>query len=139
MEHGNWNYSENANSDLGAVSGSLLAVRIEEVLAKYWYDTEYNYIDKSDHKKAEESRARFRKWIDDNTKVFSNKMNKYEIHIGKALNANNLSETIPLQKIIITQEQLAVIEMFASQRKDAELNTIYKLNECEFRILPHLS
>lgn len=64
-------------------------------------------------------------------------MNKYEIHIGKALNANNLSKTIPLQKIIITQEQLAVIEMFASQRKDAELNTIYKLNECEFRILPH--
>ena len=64
-------------------------------------------------------------------------MNKYEIHIGKALNAKNLSETIPLQKIIITQEQLAVIEMFASQRKDAELNTIYKLNECEFRILPH--
>lgn len=57
-------------------------------------------------------------------------MNKYEIHIGKALNANNLRETIPLQKIIITQEQIAVIEMFASQRKDAELNTIYKLNEC---------
>ena len=64
-------------------------------------------------------------------------MNKYEIHIGKALNANNLRETIPLQKIIITQEQIEVIEMFASQRKDAELNTIYKLNECEFRILPH--
>ena len=64
-------------------------------------------------------------------------MNKYEIHIGKALNGNNLSETIPLRKIIITQEQLAVIEMFASLRKDAELNTIYKLNECEFRILPH--
>ena len=49
------------------------------------------------------------------------------------LNANNLRETIPLQKIIITQEQIEVIEMFASQRKDAELNTIYKLNECEFR------
>ena len=63
-------------------------------------------------------------------------MNKYEIHIGKAINANNLNETIPLKKII-TQEQLAVIEMFASQRKDAHLNTIYKLNECEFRIYPH--
>lgn len=66
-------------------------------------------------------------------------MNKYEIHIGKALNANNLSETIPLQKIIITQEQLAVIEMFADQRKDKELNTIYKLNDCEFRIYPHFN
>lgn len=64
-------------------------------------------------------------------------MKKYEIHIGEALNANNLIETIPLKKIIITQEQLAVIEMFASQRKDAELNTIYKLNECKFRIYPH--
>lgn len=55
---------------LSNVSNSLLAIRIEEVLAKYWYDTEYNYIDKSDHKKAEESRARFRKWIDDNLNAF---------------------------------------------------------------------
>ena len=53
------------------VSGSLLAVRIEEALAKYWYDTEYNYIDKSDHKKGQESRARFRKWIDDNLEAIS--------------------------------------------------------------------
>jgi hypothetical protein len=64
-------------------------------------------------------------------------MSKYEIHIGKALNANNLSETVPLQKIIITQEQLAVIEMFADKIKDKNLNTIYKLNQCEFRIFPH--
>lgn len=55
------------------VSGSLLAVRIEEALAKYWYDTEYVLIDKSDDKKAEESRKRFRKWIDDNLEAFSKK------------------------------------------------------------------
>lgn len=61
------------NVQLYDVSGSLLAVRIEEALAKYWYDTEYNYIDKSDHKKAEESRARFRKWIDDNLEAVSKK------------------------------------------------------------------
>jgi hypothetical protein len=54
-----------------AVSGSLLAVRIEEALAKYWYDTEYIHIDKSDHKGAEESRKRFRKWIDDNLAAIS--------------------------------------------------------------------
>lgn len=52
------------------VSGSLLAIRMEEALAKYWYDTEYNNIDKSNHKKADESRMRFRKWIDDNLEAF---------------------------------------------------------------------
>lgn len=62
---------------------------------------------------------------------------KYEIHIGEALNGNNLRETIPLHKIIITEAQLAIIELFASQRKDEKLNTIYKLNDCEFRIFPH--
>jgi hypothetical protein len=45
--------------------------RIEEALAKYWYDTEYNLIDKHDHKKAEESRKAFRKWIDENLDLFT--------------------------------------------------------------------
>jgi len=63
-------------------------------------------------------------------------MNKYEIHIGEIFDlTTNLKK--PKQTLIITQDQLAVIEQFADQRKDAELNTIYKLNECEFRILPH--
>ena len=63
-------------------------------------------------------------------------MNKYEIHIGEIFDlTTNLKK--PKQVLIITQDQLAVIEQFADQRKDAELNTIYKLNECEFRILPH--
>lgn len=53
------------------VSGALLAVKIEEALAKYWYDTEYNYIDKSNHEKAEDSRLRFRKWIYENLEAFS--------------------------------------------------------------------
>lgn len=43
----------------------------------------------------------------------------------------------PKNTLIVTQDQLAVIEQFADQRKDAELNTIYRLNECEFRILLH--
>jgi hypothetical protein len=63
-------------------------------------------------------------------------MNKYEIHIGEILDlTTNLKK--PKHTLIITQDQLAIIEQFASQRKDAELNTIYKLNECEFRILLH--
>ena len=51
MEHGNLNYSENANSDLGAVSGSL---SIKEVAAKYgekvkcmFYDYDDNWREKT--------------------------------------------------------------------------------------------
>ena len=62
---------------------------------------------------------------------------KYEIHIGKAYNADDLTEIVPLQKIIITEEQLSIIEMFAHQRKDENLQIIYKINDCEFTVKPH--
>ena len=65
-------------------------------------------------------------------------MSKYEIHIGEFFDLTTNSRK-PKQTIIITQDQMAVIEQFASQRKDAELNTIYKLNECEFRISRHFN
>jgi hypothetical protein len=45
--------------------------RIEEALAKYWYENEYEFIDKQDHKKGEESRMKFRKWIDNNIDLFT--------------------------------------------------------------------
>lgn len=61
---------------------------------------------------------------------------KYEIYIGEIFDLTTNSKR-PKQKLIITEEQKAVIELFASQRKDADLNTIYKLNECEFCIYPH--
>ncbi|NRA77294.1 MAG: hypothetical protein HRU18_03715 [Pseudoalteromonas sp.] len=44
--------------------------KLEEIVAKYWYDTEYQHIDKQDHKKATESRERFRKWFEDNIDDF---------------------------------------------------------------------
>jgi len=44
--------------------------KLEEIVAKYWYDTEYQHIDKQDHKKATESRERFRKWLEDNIDDF---------------------------------------------------------------------
>ena len=44
---------------------------IEEILAKYWYETIYVNILKSDHSKAEESRQEFKKWIDDNKHHFT--------------------------------------------------------------------
>lgn len=62
---------------------------------------------------------------------------KYEIHIGKAMDANNLSGIIPIQRIIITEEQFRIIEMFADQKKDKDLNTTYIINKCEFSVVPH--
>ena len=64
-------------------------------------------------------------------------MNKYEIHIGEIFDLETKSKK-PKQVLIINDDQRAVIEQFATQRKDAELNTYYKLNECEFRIIPRI-
>jgi LytS/YehU family sensor histidine kinase len=52
-----------------AVSISLRD-KLEEIVAKYWYNNEYQYIDKQDHTKATESREKFRKWFDDNIEMF---------------------------------------------------------------------
>jgi len=71
-----------------------------------------------------------------NTKFNLKTMSKFEIQIGETFDLATNSKT-PKQTLIITQDPLAVIEQFADQRKDAELNTIYKLNQCEFRILPY--
>lgn len=39
--------------------------------------------------------------------------------------------------MITTREQFTVIEQFADTRKDKDLNTIYRLNQCEFKVVPH--
>ena len=64
-------------------------------------------------------------------------MTKYEIQIGKAFNANDFNQQVPLKTIVITQEQFDIIKMFANQRKDQDLNTFYKLNDCEFEVGIH--
>ncbi len=63
-------------------------------------------------------------------------MEKFEIHIGKTYDLESRIEK-PKLTIIITREQLAVIEHFADTRKDEDLNTIYRLNQCEFKVMPH--
>ena len=63
-------------------------------------------------------------------------MEKFEIHIGKIYDLESRIEK-PKLTIIITREQLAVIEQFADTRKDEDLNTIYRLNQCEFKVMPH--
>jgi len=60
-------------------------------------------------------------------------MEKYEIHIGEIFDLTTNTKR-PKQILVVTQEQHDAIIHFADQRKDAELNTIYKLNECEFSI-----
>lgn len=44
--------------------------KVEEFIAKYWYETEYSSIVNNDPKKAEESRLKFREWGDKNLNEF---------------------------------------------------------------------
>lgn len=62
-------------------------------------------------------------------------MHDYVIKIGEAFDLEKGQKTSK-QRIYITSAQLEIIELFASQRKDSDLNTIYKLNDCEFTINP---
>jgi hypothetical protein len=45
---------------------------IREWIAKYWYETEYQFIDNQDHTKANESRQRVNDWIEKNLTCKSN-------------------------------------------------------------------
>lgn len=55
-----------------AIHGTSISLRdkLENFVAKYWYDNEYQHIDKQDHAKATESRKKFRKWFDGNVDAF---------------------------------------------------------------------
>lgn len=62
----------------------------------------------------------------------------YEIQIGEVFDLTT-NKNKPKQTIYITDEQLRVIEIFANTKKDADLNTVYIINGCEFRIVPRLN
>lgn len=62
----------------------------------------------------------------------------YEIHIGEVWDMTNDCYK-PKQIIEITSEQLTIIHTFAHIRKDSELNEIYRINDCEFKITPKLN
>ena len=59
----------------------------------------------------------------------------YEIHIGSVIDGETF-KSIPDQVIKITEDQFKIVEMFADLYKDKDLNFIYKINNCEFKILP---
>lgn len=59
---------------------------------------------------------------------------KYEIHIGEVLELSEGIKEIPKTKIVITEKQKEILEMFADTKKDKDLNIIYKINDCEFTI-----
>lgn len=68
MEQNN-ELSDKKQCDIHGVSISLRD-KLEDFVAKYWYDNEYQQIDKQDHAKATESREKFRKWFDENIDAF---------------------------------------------------------------------
>lgn len=59
---------------------------------------------------------------------------QYEIHIGEITEFPSMN-VVPAQKIIISHDQFEVIKTFANTRKDKDLNTIYTLNDCDFKVL----
>lgn len=59
---------------------------------------------------------------------------KYEIHIGKKIEFGSGKE-MPNQIRLITEKEFELISLFASTRKDENLNTIYRLNDCEFSVI----
>ena len=61
---------------------------------------------------------------------------KHEIQIGEVYDQETKSYK-PKQTYIITDEQRYIIEMFADVKKDNELQPIYKINDCEFKLIPH--
>ena len=61
---------------------------------------------------------------------------KYELHIGRAFNLETKMEDAKF-KIIVTKEQMQVIEHFADIEMDAELNKTHILNKCRFKVVPH--
>ena len=63
-------------------------------------------------------------------------MEKFAIHIGKIYDLESKTEK-PKLTMIITREQFALIEQFADTRKDEDLNIIYRLNQCEFKVIPY--
>ena len=61
----------------------------------------------------------------------------YELHIGKVFDLSENTEK-PKFKLVVTEPELNVLKWFTSTRKDADLNTIYMLNDVEFTVSPLL-
>lgn len=59
----------------------------------------------------------------------------YIINIGEVLDVeSNLIR--PKQTLIISNEQFEVIKQFANTEKDADLNTVYIINDFKFKVIP---
>ena len=60
----------------------------------------------------------------------------YKLIIGEG--SNDLPKTIGLDTVhvIVSEEQLKVIELFAHTTKDKNFETVYRLNDKNFKIVP---
>lgn len=62
-------------------------------------------------------------------------MKNWEIQIGEAIELVDFKKG-PHITVQITDEQFEIVQMFASTRKDANMNTIYTLNKVDFLVVP---
>ena len=61
----------------------------------------------------------------------------YCINIGSVYCLNE-NKTIQTRSFGITESQRELLLMFADVRKDKDLNSIYRINDCEFTITPFI-
>lgn len=59
----------------------------------------------------------------------------YEIQIGEVTDFESL-QSRPKHTFIITESQFEVIRTFADVVKDEELNEVYVINKCRFKVVP---
>jgi hypothetical protein len=61
----------------------------------------------------------------------------YKIEIGSVYDITE-KKILPSKVILITSDQFEVIRMFANTKIDEYLNTIYKINNVEFKVVPNI-
>lgn len=61
----------------------------------------------------------------------------YEVQIGSNYNLST-QQAEPAVKFTISQEQFEILVKFADVRRDDELNALYVINNCSFKMVPIL-
>ena len=62
----------------------------------------------------------------------------YEVQTGTYIDFETKQEK-PIVIHIITEEERRILEFFADTRKDADFNTVYRINANEFKIVPQFN
>ena len=62
----------------------------------------------------------------------------YEVQTGTYIDFESGQEK-PIVVHVITEDEKRVLEFFADTRKDADFNTVYRINANEFKIVPQIN